>query len=578
MWAFTHRGLRCRSQLFGYLDADGSRQVKLAEIMQARQIAPLPECLKMLGQRTGHEIEWGPVLRGITDAEGVQRKLGDAVLKQGTIKLSKLFRQFDASGDGLLPLAELVEALKELAFDGSPEVVQQIFDEIDSGGSGSIGFMELKNWLRGVEDPEIARHKKADAWTLGANLDEDDDGELEEDELRAALRALLEADGVPLHEIFHKWDRDGSGDLRKKELLRAIKTMVSDDARWQEEVRPVVQQVWAILDRDNSSTVELVELERWLYPERKGQGAYRAKAARRSIQIQPLHVLQAKAAARKRVVGTFGSSQRFFNPAGVGAPSAGAFKAGTSVSESSPAAAKKAGGDHVHRTSPNLESRGESGLLNVVPLRLGGMHKPLLRYYAAGVASQQAKCSRPLQAGGSDWLGASVGRFSVHCDSSNLPAGTGKRRSGLTTAAVRLESRPAGSCGQPATPTHRSAPARDSPSPRSAPARPTSASGLLSPSSGGLVKLARSEDVECTLAPFRKGVLCKDASSGYVCFACQARAEVVAQEHRPHSLRASTPRGTCFSAPHPPSQDYRPPTHAREQQQSPRRGCVKRAW
>lgn len=122
----------------------------------------------------------------------------------------------------------------QVGFDGNPRA---IFDAIDAhGGAGSsrdvLSFEELKSWIE--EDPaEAAAAKMAAAaaeaerqvaaMRLGEHNDNDLDGLLEEGELRDALRQLIEGTGLPLADVFAKWDRDGSGSLRKKELLRAIK-------------------------------------------------------------------------------------------------------------------------------------------------------------------------------------------------------------------------------------------------------------------------------------------------------------------------------------------------------------------
>lgn len=59
----------------------------------------------------------------------------------------RLFKHFDANGDGKISSAELGEALKTLGSVTADEI-KNMMDEIDSDGDGFISYEEFTNFAR----------------------------------------------------------------------------------------------------------------------------------------------------------------------------------------------------------------------------------------------------------------------------------------------------------------------------------------------------------------------------------------------------------------------------------------------
>lgn len=59
----------------------------------------------------------------------------------------RLFKHFDANGDGKISAAELGDALKALGCV-TPEEIKNMMDEIDIDGDGYISYEEFTNFAR----------------------------------------------------------------------------------------------------------------------------------------------------------------------------------------------------------------------------------------------------------------------------------------------------------------------------------------------------------------------------------------------------------------------------------------------
>ena len=135
--------------------------------------------------------------------------------------MAKVFKQFDADGDGKLDIYELARAFRAIGLekrDGEKsDMDKAMFKSFDSNGDGYCDMEELEKnmepklrkkieekldagWKFDKEtwDASVARHKKYDMKQIFAQFDADGDGKLDIYEIARAFRAL----GLP--------KRDGS--------------------------------------------------------------------------------------------------------------------------------------------------------------------------------------------------------------------------------------------------------------------------------------------------------------------------------------------------------------------------------
>ena len=140
--------------------------------------------------------------------------------------------RFDADKTGTISISELNDAIEDLGYEATREVVGALFDDLDSDGSGFIAFGELKRWLE-------------------LRLDS-------RQQLQQRIRDGLRSNGAKLMRIFNEWDYDHDGKIDIDELGRALKAI------GHEASRDIVAHVFHELDRDNSKSVTLQELNRYL--------------------------------------------------------------------------------------------------------------------------------------------------------------------------------------------------------------------------------------------------------------------------------------------------------------------------
>nr|DAD32079.1 TPA_asm: hypothetical protein HUJ06_010930 [Nelumbo nucifera] len=60
-------------------------------------------------------------------------------------EIERIFKRFDANGDGKISSSELGDALKQLG--KAPEEVQRMMAQMDTDGDGSISLQEFSDFL-----------------------------------------------------------------------------------------------------------------------------------------------------------------------------------------------------------------------------------------------------------------------------------------------------------------------------------------------------------------------------------------------------------------------------------------------
>ena len=108
---------------------------------------------------------------------------------------------------------------------------------LDADSSGSIDYRELNKTLRkdalqagasgGVSRNRSPLRKrsgtpaKSTSFALG-DVDGDGDGQVDSDEMVAALKTALKANATRIIDLFKEWDEDGDGNVSKKEFIKAL--------------------------------------------------------------------------------------------------------------------------------------------------------------------------------------------------------------------------------------------------------------------------------------------------------------------------------------------------------------------
>ena len=77
----------------------------------------------------------------------VQEQLSN-ILKEHSVKLIDLFREWDDDGNGALDKKELRQAIAALGYEAPKKDIDAFFESIDTDNSGWIEFEEVKKALK----------------------------------------------------------------------------------------------------------------------------------------------------------------------------------------------------------------------------------------------------------------------------------------------------------------------------------------------------------------------------------------------------------------------------------------------
>ena len=158
-------------------------------------------------------------------------------------KVIDIFRDLDEDGNGVITRGELARMLPVLGLGVSREEADDFFDSLDTDGSDSIDFHELKNKLRVGADMEVDESLRTGAagrievvsmnanalregvllnnisgvLGVGAQLKTDGNRSVSE-QVRDALADNL----ARVIDLFHEWDANGDGRIAKSEFRKAL--------------------------------------------------------------------------------------------------------------------------------------------------------------------------------------------------------------------------------------------------------------------------------------------------------------------------------------------------------------------
>jgi Ca2+-binding EF-hand superfamily protein len=223
----------------------GRKNVKQSseELKQAREdVARLEkEVARLKGPKKPAAPKKVLILSGDPN-KSISEQIAEA-LKANSGRVLDLFRSWDADGDGEISRVEFHKAMPLLGLDVPKKAVDELFDLWDKDGGGSLAYKEMKRILSGASistpqkkkvtlsgngplSDQLAEALKAQSGRvldLFRSWDRDGDGEVSRKEFHNAVPALgLEVPKPDVDELFDKWDKDGGGSLAYKELKKIL--------------------------------------------------------------------------------------------------------------------------------------------------------------------------------------------------------------------------------------------------------------------------------------------------------------------------------------------------------------------
>ncbi|XP_043693982.1 probable calcium-binding protein CML18 [Telopea speciosissima] len=139
-------------------------------------------------------------------------------------ELEKVFKRFDANGDGKISSTELGNVLNALGSETSPDEIKRMMAEIDTDGDGFIDLKEFADFHRGGKngDSNTAGGMKElkDAFNM---YDRDKNGLISVTELHMVLKNLGEKCSIhDCSKMIRSVDADGDGNVNFEEFKKMM--------------------------------------------------------------------------------------------------------------------------------------------------------------------------------------------------------------------------------------------------------------------------------------------------------------------------------------------------------------------
>lgn len=139
--------------------------------------------------------------------------------------MEKVFKKFDANGDGRISASELQSLLKNLGSETTPEEVSRMMTEMDKDGDGFIDLKEFAEFHRGseelVKDSSNGNRELREAFDM---YDKDKNGLISARELHTVLKSLGEKVSMKdCSRMISSVDADGDGHVNFEEFKKMMR-------------------------------------------------------------------------------------------------------------------------------------------------------------------------------------------------------------------------------------------------------------------------------------------------------------------------------------------------------------------
>ena len=283
-------------QIFRSLDNDGSGTLSYHELVRALadEVPVDPKTKQMLSAMVWSYDESTSVehtdslqtshwaIRGL-DAGSVRAELQDLLRQSGghVADLIKLFDD-DAGTELTIDDMEFTKTMRTtFGYMGTKAVLDDVFNSLDTDGSGTIGFDELFEFVRGRRHSLDHRTKRIKSLRLvcpaGLTLDTI---KWDVEALRLMLQHMLSYHNVGPADLINAWDSSGDSQLGQAEFHKHIMELFKDEHEdlWQSELDGIVGAAFVAVSQHGSGshnivsrslrsvrkTIDIVQLQQWL--------------------------------------------------------------------------------------------------------------------------------------------------------------------------------------------------------------------------------------------------------------------------------------------------------------------------
>ena len=146
--------------------------------------------------------------------------MAEKLTEEQVAEFREAFSLFDKDDDGSITSKELGEVLSSLGHNITEAQLQEIVNELDQDGSGTICFPEFLSWMA-VNTKN--RDRSEDIREAFRMFDKDGDGVISTSELRDAMSDLgVDLTDEEVEKMIKAADSDGDGQVNYEEFIQMM--------------------------------------------------------------------------------------------------------------------------------------------------------------------------------------------------------------------------------------------------------------------------------------------------------------------------------------------------------------------
>ncbi|KAI4369662.1 hypothetical protein MLD38_018082 [Melastoma candidum] len=146
--------------------------------------------------------------------------MAGALTEEQITELKEAFTLFDKDGDGCITMEELATVLRSLDQNPTKKELQEMIDEVDSDGNGTIEFGEFLALMANKIKDTDAEEELKEAFKV---FDKDQNGYISATELQHVMINLGEKlTDDEVEQMIREADLDGDGQVNYEEFVRMM--------------------------------------------------------------------------------------------------------------------------------------------------------------------------------------------------------------------------------------------------------------------------------------------------------------------------------------------------------------------